>query len=87
MKFYVYVLKPLTAGKIYIGQTSNLTKRIQQHNDSTNKFTLYTKRNPGPWDLVYKEEYPTRARAIKREKQLKLGKGRDWLKNYILLGC
>jgi putative endonuclease len=84
MSFYVYVLKSLSNGKFYIGQTSNLTKRIQQHNDPNYKLTYFTKRNLGPWKLVYNEEYPTRAEAMKREKQLKSGQGRNWLNNYLM---
>ncbi|MEO0101307.1 MAG: GIY-YIG nuclease family protein [candidate division WOR-3 bacterium] len=84
MSFYVYVLKSQSTGKIYIGYTSNLTKRLKQHNDPNCKFTLYTKRNPGPWELVYKEEYATRWEAMRREKELKTGQGREWLHKFII---
>ena len=81
--YFVYVLiNP--QGKIYIGQTSNLQRRLEQHNDPDCKLTLYTKRHPGPWKLVYYETYRTRAMAMKREKQLKSGKGREWLHKEIL---
>ena len=81
--FYVYVLVN-PQGKIYIGQTSDLQKRLKQHNDPDCKLTLYTKRNPGPWKLAYYEVYETRAMAVRREKQLKSGKGRAWLHKEIL---
>lgn len=84
MDFHVYVIKSLSTAKIYIGQTSDLKRRIKQHNDINCKLILYTKRNLGPWRLIYSEIYHTRAEAMKREKQLKSGKGRQWLHDNIL---
>ena len=84
MNVLVYVIQSQSSGKIYIGQTSNLPRRIEQHNDPTCRITLHTKRNSGPWKVVHKEEYQTRAEAMRREKQLKSGKGREWLRNNIL---
>jgi len=81
--FYVYVLiNP--QGKIYIGQTSDLQRRLEQHNNPNCRFSLHTKRHPGPWKLAYYEIYETRAMAVKRERQLKSGKGREWLHKEIL---
>ncbi len=36
-----------------------------------------------PWELVYKEMYITRKEARQREKFLKSGKGRDFLKQIL----
>ena len=41
----------------------------------------HTSRNQGPWKLAYHEEYPTRSEAMKRERWLKSGAGRQWLNN------
>jgi len=82
--FSVYVIKSESSNKIYIGQTSNLEKRLIQHNDLKNNFSKYTKRNKGPWKLIYKEEFETRSEAIKRERFLKSGKGRDYIKQFIV---
>ncbi len=55
---------------IYVGITSNLTKRVYQHKTKTYKgFT--TKYNCDK--LVYLEEYGTIEEAIVREKQIKKG--------------
>jgi putative endonuclease len=78
--YYVYVLKSLSTGKHYTGQTADLEKRLQFHNDPANRLTLHTKRNPGPWVLVYHEECPDRSAAMAREKYLKSGAGREYLK-------
>ena len=82
--FYVYVIESESTDKIYIGQTSDLEKRLKQHNDPCNDFSEYTKKNKGPWKLLYKEEVETRVDALKREKFLKSGQGRNFIK--LLLG-
>ena len=82
--YYVYVIRSETSNKIYVGQTIDLEKRLKQHNDPDNDFSSYTKQNMGPWKLFYKEEAGTRSEALKREKFLKSGKGREFLK--LLLG-
>jgi putative endonuclease len=79
MIYFVYVLRN-PDGKIYIGQTADITIRLQQHNDPGNKFTRTTKRFRGPWKIVYSEELPSRAAALARERALKSGRGRAWLK-------
>lgn len=36
-----------------------------------------------PWRLVYQKEYESRSEAMEREKYLKSGQGREWLKNIL----
>ena len=68
---HVYILKSqkYTNLKIYIGYTSNLVKRLEDHNKGTNKSTIYGK----PWKLVYYESFVSKADALAREKRLKAG--------------
>ena len=85
--FYVYVIKNSQNGKIYIGQTSNLEKRLKRHNDKlSNKRKSFTYKNKGSgkWILVYKEEFEERKDALKREKKLKSFQGRKFLRDKIL---
>jgi putative endonuclease len=77
--FFVYVIYSTNANKSYIGQTDDLKKRILQHNDPSNKFSLYTKRFKGPWELLYSEKLNSRSEALIREKYLKSGAGRRFL--------
>jgi len=77
--YYAYALVSETTGEIYIGQTDDLAKRLAQHNDPDYTITVHTKRRRGPWRLIYSEECPTRAAAMKREKQLKCGAGRRFI--------
>lgn len=81
--FTVYVINN-DSGKIYIGQTSNLDKRLLRHNGVLRSNTRsYTRINKGSWRVVYQEKYNTRQEAIKREKFLKSHVGRDWLRRVL----
>jgi putative endonuclease len=72
-------------GKLYIGQTRDLPFRLHQHNDPAHTLTKTTKRFRGPWTIVHSETFLSRSAALAREKALKSGQGRLWLKH--LLGC
>ncbi|MDP2798681.1 MAG: GIY-YIG nuclease family protein, partial [Deltaproteobacteria bacterium] len=61
------------------GQTSNLDQRLKRHNANKGRYT----KNKGPFTLVYKEEFMTRSEAMRREKFLKPGQGREYLKQVI----
>jgi putative endonuclease len=74
--FYVYVIKS-QEGLRYTGMTEDLEKRLTEHNDKLLSF--WTKRG-SHWKVVYTEEYTTKAEALKREKWLKSGVGREFLK-------
>ncbi|MFA5967461.1 MAG: GIY-YIG nuclease family protein [Patescibacteria group bacterium] len=78
-KGYVYILTNKPKGILYIGVTSQLMKRSEQHLISqADSFTRKYNLNK----LVYSEEYPTIAEAIQREKQLKRWH-REWKINLI----
>lgn len=78
-KFYTYVLRSLKNGRHYTGSTNNLERRLVEHNMGQTKYT----RNTGPFELIYKETYNTKLEAVKRERFLKTGKGRELLKNIL----
>ena len=84
--FWVYVLMN-PQEEIYIGQTSQLAVRLAQHNDPEYRGTLYTKRHPGPWRLVHQEPFQTRAEAMRRERELKSSRGREWIRQHLEGGC
>jgi putative endonuclease len=77
--FYVYLLESETERSWYIGYTSDLRKRYRSHNKGENKAT----KNKKPWKLVYYEAYIDRIDAKKREKFLKSGSGRKFLKKQL----
>ena len=70
--YYVYILQSLKTGKLYIGHTDNLARRLEEHN--TGRGGKYTRQN-GPWKLVYSEHHPDRSSAAKREQYLKSTRG------------
>jgi len=76
--YYVYVIEN-SSNAHYIGQTNDLERRLLEHNDPQFVEGGYT-RTRGPWKLIYQEIYKTRSEAMRREKELKSGKGRNELR-------
>lgn len=68
--YYVYLLKSKKIDSYYIGCTSNLRKRITEHNSGKSTYTKIR----APWELRYYEAYFSKNDAYKREKQLKKNK-------------
>ncbi len=67
--FFLYILKSLKDNNLYIGYTSNLRKRIEEHNSGKAKSTNPRK----PFKLIYYEAYLSEKDAKHREHNLKLG--------------
>ena len=77
MSYYVYVLKSESAKKHYVGYTSDLNKRLEEHNAGESRYT----RSYRPWRLIYSEIKHSLAEAKKREEFFKTGDGRNALLN------
>ena len=77
--FYTYVLLSKKDGKLYIGYTRDLKKRLTQHNSGK----VFSTENRRPFILVYYEACPNEKDAIKREKYFKTGFGRRFLNNRL----
>ena len=75
--YYVYVIKSQNSGKHYTGHNHNLEYRLVAHNSGYSPYT----RGRGPWELAYHEVLETTAEVMEREKYLKTGKGREFIKN------
>lgn len=69
MSFTVYILRT-SSNTLYIGQTNNLEKRLQEHKSKTTKSAKYMKYFE-TFQLVYTESCETRKQAMQREWQLK----------------
>jgi putative endonuclease len=77
--YYTYVLRSKKNNKFYVGYSSNLRKRFVEHNSG-----LVDSTRPGvPWLLEYYEACCRMEKAIKREKELKTGFGRAYLKRRL----
>lgn len=69
MSYFVYILR--TSGDtLYIGQTNDLEKRVEEHKSKSKNSAKYV-RYFDSVELVYQETYATRSEAMKRESQLK----------------
>ncbi|MCF7907200.1 GIY-YIG nuclease family protein [Patescibacteria group bacterium] len=77
--YFVYVLKSEKDGKFYVGMTNNIERRVKEHNNGVAS-TPSTK-NRGPFKLIYFEKLENRIIAREREKYLKSGSGREYIKN------
>lgn len=80
MYYYVYVLKNQVDDGVYIGYTTNIRKRILNHNSGRGSRTTKYKKN---WELIYAELYRNKYDALGREKFLKGGSGRKYLKKQL----
>ena len=67
MAFFVYVLKSMTDGNLYIGHTQDIETRLIEHNRGRVRSTHTRK----PFELIYTEEFNTRSQARWRERHLK----------------
>ena len=79
--FYTYVLRSKKKGKLYTGHTEDLKRRLLQHNTENNKKKFGCVN--GPWELMLFDVFSTRSEAMKREKFLKSGKGREYIKERL----
>ena len=78
-EYYVYVLESELDQSWYIGYTNDFIRRVEEHNSGK---SYYTKRRM-PWKLIYLEMSFNKYDAISREKYLKTGMGRRYLKNRL----
>jgi putative endonuclease len=72
--YIVYAIQSEKDGIIYVSFSSNVVKRLAQHNSGKTKSNI-------PWRLIYQEEVEGRENARKREIFLKSGVGKEFLKS------
>ena len=77
---YVYAIKSLNKNYIYVGMTDNIEKRLLQHNSGENKST----KAYNPFIFIHSENCSTRPEARLKEKYLKSGVGKEYLKTVKL---
>jgi putative endonuclease len=74
--FYVYVISSSARNYLYVGLTDNVERRINEHQSGKNKTTKPYK----PYKVILIEQFETRVEARMREKYLKSGIGKEFLK-------
>ncbi len=77
--FYVYILRSEKSGTYYKGQTSDLERRIKEHNNGEEKSTSrYV-----PWVLVWHTAVDSRSEALALEHKLKNMTGAKRIEDFI----
>jgi putative endonuclease len=77
--FYTYILRSKKDDKFYAGFSDDLKRRFEEHN----KGLVNATKGRLPFELIYYEACKNKNKAIEREKYLKTGFGRRFLKNRI----
>ena len=79
MFYYLYVLLSLKDQKHYVGKTTNLIRRVNEHNNGKVEST----KSRTPLKLIYYEAYSNKTKCNKQELFYKSGIGREALKHKI----
>jgi putative endonuclease len=81
--YYVYILQSQKGKGLYIGYTSDLEKRVNDHNAGRNISTKPFR----PYVMIFYEAFTDKKDAMAREEYLKSGWGfrtiKKMLKNYL----
>ena len=77
--FYVYVLESAKDNEFYIGFTNNLRKRLLKHNSGK----IFSTKSRRPLKLIYTEICLNEKDAEQREKYLKTGLGKRFIKQRL----
>ncbi len=77
--YILYILQSEKTGRFYIGSCENIDERLNRHNAGATPST----KSGRPWKVVYSEEFHTRSEAMKREKEVKAKKSRNYTETLI----
>jgi len=79
MQACCYILYSLKLNKYYVGSTTDIERRLEEHNRGKEKFT----KTGLPWRLVYKEEFGELNQARQREYYIKKMKSSKFIEDLI----
>jgi len=79
---YVYFLKSLKNSRFYIGSTTNLERRILEHNSGQSTYTSFSK----PFELVFSQKFDSITIAKKIEYKIKQFKSKKVIISIIESG-
>jgi len=74
--YYVYVLKSQKKNWLYVGYSTNLKRRLEQHQKGLSKATKPYR----PFELVFYEAYKSKEDAKRREEYFKTTRGKRTLR-------
>jgi putative endonuclease len=73
--FYIYIIYSAKLDRYYVGYTSDVVIRLEQHNTGKSSFTS----KASDWKLVYQEQFTSREEAHRRELNIKKKKSRKYI--------
>lgn len=78
--YSTYVLEN-PKGRRYTRSTNDFAERLRMHNDTSSEKARFhrTTYRKGPWKLIFEKQFSSREDALRLEKYLKTGVGREWL--------
>ncbi len=79
MPSYCYILFSDKLNKYYVGSTTDIARRLEEHNRGKEKFT----KTGCPWIIVYSEIFAELSDARKRETYIKKQKSRKYIDKLI----
>ena len=77
--WYVYVLRRLKDSNFYTGFTSDLRRRLEDHNSGK----VISTKNRSPFEIIYYEASRHQSDALHRERYLKSTYGKRYLRNRL----
>ncbi|HET8575342.1 MAG TPA: GIY-YIG nuclease family protein [Candidatus Paceibacterota bacterium] len=78
--YYVYILRSEKDQSLYKGSTQNLSKRIEDHNNGSARYSSSKK----PYKLVWYCAFQNKPKAVAFEKYLKHGSGHAFTTKHLL---
>ncbi|MCA6462117.1 MAG: GIY-YIG nuclease family protein [Sediminibacterium sp.] len=75
----VYAILSIPSNEIYVGMALSAEKRLKEHNNGKNRFTKGLR----PWKIIHIEYFADWKSARVREKYLKSGVGKEFLKRLV----
>lgn len=77
--FYTYILQSKKNSQLYVGYTSDLKRRIREHNQGLN----FSTKKYMPWEIIYYEACIEESDTKRREKYLKTTQGNRLIKRRL----
>ena|SRR3989344_5097948 len=80
MNACIYILKFKKSGRYYIGSTTDIKRRLNQHKIG---YTASTKRVAETFKMVFSQDFETLSKARAVERKIKSWKRRDFIEKII----
>lgn len=79
--YFTYVLRSNKNGRLYVGSTNDVERRLKEHNSGKN----FATKPYVPYELIFYEALPTKEESFEREKFYKIGRGREVIRKILFI--